>query len=330
MAIRELELSAVEQSADPPAGPLSAAWERILHPFRIAPTPEPHRPTGFYTDTTVCIGCKACEVACKQWNQIAADEFRWTGMSYDNTEELSATSWRHVKFIEQFPADGAAARADADGPGPGGTPVTLEGLLDGVGAGGAGPGRWLMMSDVCKHCAAAPCQHACPTGAIIYNEFANVYIQRDICNGCSYCVAACPFGVITRSALDGHSHKCTLCYDRQRDGLVPACAKACPTASIQFGPVDELRNRAEERIASLHRQGVCEAYLYGAAPRPTYSELHSFYLLVDRPSVYGLPESPINPWLRMRGDYLRAIGTGVVSMIVLIAALLLPLLFPGP
>ncbi len=105
-------------------------------------------------------------------------------------------------------------------------------------------GRWLMMSDVCKHCVAAPCQQACPTGAIIHNEFGNVYIQPDICNGCAYCVAACPFGVITRSTIDGHAHKCTLCYDRQRDGLVPACAKACPTASIQFGPIEELRERA--------------------------------------------------------------------------------------
>jgi Fe-S-cluster-containing dehydrogenase component len=105
-----------------------------------------------------------------------------------------------------------------------------------------------MMSDVCKHWVSAPCQHACPTGAIIYNEFANVYIQRDICNGCSYCIAACPFGVITRSDFDGHSHKCTLCYDRQKDGLVPACAKACPTQSIQFGPIDELRERARNRV----------------------------------------------------------------------------------
>ena len=113
-----------------------------------------------------------------------------------------------------------------------------------------------MMSDVCKHCVAAPCQHACPTGAIIYNEFGNVYIQHDICNGCAYCVAACPFGVIARSTLDGHAHKCTLCYDRQRDGLVPACAKACPTASIQFGPIDELRERARERVEELHRRGV--------------------------------------------------------------------------
>jgi formate dehydrogenase iron-sulfur subunit len=139
------------------------------------------------------------------------------------------------------------------------------------------------MSDVCKHCVAAPCQQACPTGAILHNEFENVYIQPDICNGCSYCIAACPFGVITRASFDGHSHKCTLCYDRQRDGLVPACAKACPTASIQFGPVAELRQRARRRVEELHRRGVAGAHLYGDTHSETYSALNSFYLLVDQP-----------------------------------------------
>ena len=165
-----------------------------------------------------------------------------------------------------------------------------------------------MMSDVCKHCVAAPCQHACPTGAIIYNEFSNVYIQPDICNGCAYCIAACPFGVITRSHFDGHAHKCTLCYDRQRDGLVPACAKACPTASIQFGPIDELRERARRARRGAARAGRRRAPTSTAMPpRETYSELNSFYLLVDRPSTYGLPERPFNPWLHMAGDYVRSI-----------------------
>jgi formate dehydrogenase iron-sulfur subunit len=281
---------------------------RVIEPFRRGEAPEPRPATGFYTDTTVCIGCKACEVACKQWNQLPADGFDWTGNSYDNTGGLSATSWRHVKFIEQFPEQF-----------PGGAvPV-----LPGPDSDAFDPGRWLMMSDVCKHCVAAPCQHACPTGAIIHNEFDNVYIQPDICNGCAYCIAACPFGVITRSTIDGHAHKCTLCFDRQRDGLVPACAKACPTASIQFGPIDELRQRAEQRVEELHARGVAGAYLYGDAPGPTYSALNSFYLLVDRPSVYGLPESPVNPWLAMKGDYLRAILSGLVSIAALLAALIL-------
>ena len=307
MAIRELELTGLTQAADPPRGPLAEFLEWLVGPFRRGVAPQPRPATGFYTDTTVCIGCKACEVACKQWNQLAADGLRWSGNSYDHTEELSATSWRHVKFIEQFREPEVQ-----------GQEVTLETML-----GGGGAGRWLMMSDVCKHCVAAPCQHACPTGAIIYNEFANVYIQRDICNGCSYCIAACPFGVITRSDFDGHSHKCTLCYDRQRDGLVPACAKACPTASIQFGPIEELRARARRRVEELHGLGVAEAYLYGDRPGETYSELHSFYLLVDRPSTYGLPEDPFNPWLHMTGDYVRALVGGLASIVVLLAVLFL-------
>jgi formate dehydrogenase iron-sulfur subunit len=276
-----------------PGGRLSVLMDRLVGPFRRGEAPEPRPAMGFYTDTTVCIGCKACEVACKQWNQLPADGFGWTGNSYDNTGELSATSWRHVKFVEQF-----AEQQTRDG-------------------------RWLMMSDVCKHCVAAPCQQACPTGAIIHNEFANVYIQPDICNGCAYCVSACPFGVITRSTFSGHAHKCTLCYDRQKDGLVPACAKACPTASIQFGPIDELRERARRRVEELHERGVAGAHVYGDAATETYTELHSFYLLVDRPEVYGLPESPFNPWLHMSGDYLRTAIGGLITLAVPLVLFLL-------
>jgi formate dehydrogenase iron-sulfur subunit len=178
-----------------------------------------------------------------------------------------------------------------------------------------------MMSDVCKHCLAAPCQQACPTGAIIHNEFENVYIQADICNGCSCCVMSCPFGVITRSDLGGHSHKCTLCYDRQRDGMEPACAKACPTQSIHFGPLDELREMARKRVEELHRRDVPQAYLYGDVHSENYSELHSFYLLVDRPSVYGLPDNPFNPWLHMVGDYVRSIVGGLAAIVALLVVL---------
>jgi formate dehydrogenase iron-sulfur subunit len=255
-------------------------------------------------------------VACKQWNQLPADGFEFTGNSYDNTGELSASSWRHVKFIEQFPTP---------------DPITLPSqpqqrfALDVLPSPTPVPqtqpdfARWLMMSDVCKHCAAAPCQQACPTGAIIYNEFANVYIQPDICNGCAYCIAACPFGVITRSTISGHARKCTLCYDRQKDGLVPACAKVCPTASIQFGPIDELRERARKRVEELHTRGVPSAHLYGDAATETYTALHSFYLLVDRPEVYGLPDKPFNPWIHMTGDYLRTVLAGVLTFAVLLA-----------
>jgi len=302
VTIREKELSRLPSGTDQ-RRQLPLLLEQVVAPFRRGVAPEPRPATGFYTDTTVCIGCKACEVACKQWNQLPADGFDWTGNSYDNTGTLSATSWRHVKFIEQLPERGRPGSPEP-------------------GDDGYDPGRWLMMSDVCKHCETAPCQQACPTGAIIHNEFDNVYIQPDICNGCAYCIAACPFGVITRSTIDGHAHKCTLCFDRQRDGLVPACAKACPTESIQFGPVDELLERARRRVEALHERGVTEAYLYGAAPGETYSALNSFYLLVDRPSVYGLPDRPVNPWLAMKGDYLRALASGLVSLAVLLGILL--------
>lgn len=307
----ELTVVDAPQSADPPAGgPLARLVRHLTYPFRRGRRPEPRPATGFYTDTTVCIGCKACEVACKQWNQLPADGFAFSGNSYDNTGALTAESWRHVKFVEQFPPpDGKIPLAvlPAETRGADAAPLAA---------------RWLMMSDVCKHCAAAPCQQACPTGAIIYNEFANVYIQPDICNGCEYCVAACPFGVITRSHFDGHAHKCTLCYDRQKDGLVPACAKACPTASIQFGPVEELREKARRRVEELHRRGVPGAYLYGDAATESYTELHSFYLLVDRPAVYGLPESPVNPWLHMKGDYLRTVAAGLGGLAALVVILL--------
>ena len=295
---RELELTEV---APLPGGESLTAegLERLIGPFRRGAVPEAAKEMGFYTDTTLCIGCKACEVACKQWNQLPADGFTFSGNSDDNTGALSAESWRHVKFVEQFSVWEA-----------------------GGGQGGAMPGRWLMMSDVCKHCVEAPCQHACPTGAIIHNEFNNVYIQPDICNGCAYCIAACPFGVITRSTLDNHAHKCTLCYDRQKDGLVPACAKACPTASIQFGPLEELRVRARTRVEELHRRGVADAWLYGHEPTEGYSRLNAFYLLLDKASVYGLPAAPRNPWLTMRGDYLRAVLSVLPPLAVLITALL--------
>jgi formate dehydrogenase iron-sulfur subunit len=260
----------------------------LLAPFARAEPPAQQEETGFFTDTTLCIGCKACEVACKQWNQLPADGFAWTGNSYDNTSALSETTWRHVAFVEQF--DGEAR-----------------------------PDRWLMMSDVCKHCVQAPCQEACPTGALIYNEFGNVYVQQDICNGCGYCVVSCPFGVIGRSDADGRAHKCTLCYDRQRDGMEPACAKACPTDSIRYGKVSELRTIARERVATLHDRGCTDAYLYGAEQNGEYAPLNAFFLLTDRPSVYNLPEAPRRASAHMKASY--AVGFGVAAALAAVAAL---------
>jgi formate dehydrogenase iron-sulfur subunit len=237
---------------------------------------------GFFTDTSVCIGCKACEVACKEWNAVPSGGLLLTGMSYDNTQGLSASTWRHVAFIEQS----AVTTRPGDGAG--------EDAGDGAaGAPGADDLRWLMSSDVCKHCTEAACLDVCPTGALMRTEFGTVVVQDDVCNGCGYCVSACPFGVIGRRESDGGAHKCTLCYDRLGDGLTPACAKACPTESIQFGPLDELRDRAEQRVADLHEAGRPEARLYGEDPGDGIGGAGAFFLLLDQPEVYGLPPDPV-------------------------------------
>ena len=224
---------------------------------------------GFFTDTTVCIGCKACEVACKEWNHVPEDGLNLLGYSYDNTGGLGADTWRHVAFIEQP----AAAQP----------------------AGGGPPGdmRWLMSSDVCKHCTHAACLDVCPTGALFRTEFGTVVVQEDICNGCGYCIPACPFGVIDQRKDDGRAWKCTLCYDRLTDGMTPACAQACPTESIQFGPLDELRERAGDRLQTLHGNGVVEARLYGEDPDDGVGGAGAFFLLLDEPEVYGLPPDPV-------------------------------------
>jgi formate dehydrogenase iron-sulfur subunit len=232
----------------------------------VAIEPGPPR-MGFFTDTSVCIGCKACEVACKTWNHVPEDGLVLTGMSYDNTAGLSADTWRHVAFIEQRVPD-----APDDG---------------------GGQVRWLMSSDVCKHCTHAACLDVCPTGSLFRTEFGTVVVQEDICNGCGYCVPACPYGVIDRREDDGRAWKCTMCYDRLGVGMEPACAKACPTQSIQFGPLDELRKRAERRLEKLHAGGTSEARLYGHRPDDGVGGDGAFFLLLDEPEVYGLPPDPV-------------------------------------
>ena len=242
---------------------------------------------GFFTDTSVCIGCKACEIACKEWNLVPEDGLRFSGESFDNTGSLGANTWRHVAFIEQ--------RRVATG-GDGG---------DGV--------RWLMSSDVCKHCTHAGCLDVCPTGALFRTEFGTVVVQQDVCNGCGYCVPACPFGVLDKRDLprspddaplalplfgkkeDGRVWKCTLCYDRLKGGHEPACAKACPTDSIQFGELDELRERAEKRLEKLRAERWNGARLYGEDPSDGVGGFGAFFLLLDEPEVYGLPPDPVVP-----------------------------------
>ncbi|MGW4425714.1 4Fe-4S dicluster domain-containing protein [Streptosporangium sp. NPDC004631] len=238
---------------------------------------------GFFTDTSICIGCKACEVACKEWNDVPDDGFVFRATSYDNTGSLGANTWRHVAFIEQ--PRRTPEREERTGAEGGESRDGREGR-DGIEG-------WLMSSDVCKHCTHAACLDVCPTGALFRTEFDTVVVQADVCNGCGYCVPACPYGVIDRRERDGRAFKCTMCYDRQLGGLEPACAKACPTDSIQFGPLDELRVRAEERVERLRREGRPEARLYGASPDDGVGGDGAFFLLLDEPETYGLPPDPV-------------------------------------
>jgi formate dehydrogenase iron-sulfur subunit len=244
---------------------------------------------GFFTDTTVCIGCKACQVACHQWNGLPAGHGTRTslpvlsGDSYDNTGSFSDVNWRHVKFIEQFSPDPNRREA-----------------------------AWLMMSDVCKHCVNAPCLEVCPTGAILRTEFDTVYISEPACNGCRDCVTACPFGVIHMSEQRHVAQKCTFCYDRLKHNLQPACAQACPTRSIQFGPIDEMKRNAEARVAQLQRLGVNRAYLYGADDK-VLGGLNAFYLLVDTPETYGLPSDPRIPSRSVPGSSLWSIVVALLT-----------------
>jgi formate dehydrogenase iron-sulfur subunit len=239
--------------------------------------------TGFLTDPTVCIGCKACEVACKEWNGVPEDGFRFSGLSYDNTEALGASTWRHVLFVEQ--------RGRALGP-----QVT----------GGSDPFRWFFLSDVCKHCERAGCLEVCPTGAIVRTELGSVLVQADVCNGCGYCVVACPYGVVDRRRDDGRAFKCTFCYDRQLGGRIPACAQACPTDSILFGPLDELRRRAAERVTTLRARGYEDAGLYDGAGTAV-GNVHAMFVTLGPAADVGLPERPMFP-----GDALRPAWTSAL------------------
>jgi formate dehydrogenase iron-sulfur subunit len=235
---------------------------------------------GFFTDTSLCIGCKACEVACKEWNQVPDDGLDFLGLSMDNTGGLGASTWRHVAFIERDDPDFS----------------------------------WLMSSDVCKHCTEAACLEVCPTGSLFRTEFGTVVVQADICNGCGYCVPACPFGVIDRRQDDGRAFKCTLCYDRLGEGLEPACAKACPTDSIQFGELGDLHERAHARVETLRERGIDGARLYLDDPGDGIGGGGAFFLLLDDPEVYGLPPDPVTP-TRNLGESWRAAGLAAAAML---------------
>lgn len=242
--------------------------------------------TGFFTDSTLCIGCKACEVACKEWNNVSEDGLNWTGFSYDNTGAVGHSTWRHVKFVE----------GDTK-----------------VGLGGNSPDAvsWEFSSDVCKHCEVAGCLEACPTGSIVRTEFGGVYVQPDVCNGCAYCVTACPFGVVQRNEDDGRAFKCTFCIDRQHAGLEPACAKACPTGSIKFGELDSLHLDAQVRLEQLQARGMDDAAIYD--PQHTSVKgIHAFFLVRGKEKTYNLPPNPEVPTIYLKDGWKSvAIGSAM-------------------
>jgi formate dehydrogenase iron-sulfur subunit len=239
--------------------------------------------TAFLTDSTVCIGCKACEVACKEWNEVPADGYNFSARSYDNTIGLGHSTWRHVKFIER------ASPPDA------GTPAADGGYR-------SNSFRWDFSSDVCKHCENAGCLEACPTGSIVRTEFGGVFVQPDVCNGCGYCIVACPFGVVERRPGDGRAFKCTFCYDRQKAGLQPACVKACPTESILFGEIEELHARGVKRVEELRSRGIDDAVLYDARDS-SVGGTHAMFVFRGRPEEYNLPSAPDVPTVHLRAGW---------------------------
>jgi formate dehydrogenase iron-sulfur subunit len=243
--------------------------------------------TGFFTDATLCIGCKACEVACKEWNDVEEDGLNWTGFSYDNTGSVGHSTWRHVKFVENTTVPGLGGNA----------PEAVS---------------WEFSSDVCKHCEVAGCLEACPTGSIVRTEFGGVYVQPDVCNGCAYCVTACPFGVVQKNEKDGRAFKCTFCTDRQKVGLKPACTTVCPTESIKFGELDQLRLDAQERLESLRERGMNDAEIYDPM-HTSVGGIHAFFLIRGKEKIYNLPPNPEVPTIYLKeGWKSAAIGSAAL------------------
>jgi len=255
----------------------------------IDTAPNGKHTTAFLTDSTLCIGCKACEVACKEWNGVSADGLNWSGFSYDNTGAVGHSSWRHVKFVEHAPE-----------PGFGGNAPDVS--------------SWTFSSDVCKHCEEAGCLEACPTGSIVRTEFGGVYVQPDICNGCAYCVVACPFGVVQKNPNEGMAFKCTFCYDRQKVGLEPACAKACPTESIKFGEIDQLKLVAQERLRELHSRGMSDANIYDPTDT-SVKGIHASFIVRGDPRQYNLPPKPEVPTIYLKEGWKQA-AVGAAGMVM--------------
>jgi formate dehydrogenase iron-sulfur subunit len=225
------------------------------------PSPSVRRTTEVakLIDVSTCIGCKACQAACLEWNDIRDDIGSNSGV-YDNPPDLTATSWTVMRYAEHREGD------------------KLE---------------WLIRKDGCMHCEDPGCLKACPApGAIVQYSNGIVDFHEENCIGCGYCITGCPFNIPRLSATDSKVYKCTLCSDRVAAGLEPACIKACPTGALQFGTKKQMQEYAEERIADLKSRGYSKAGLYDP---PAIGGTHVMYVLhhADRPGLYnGLPNDP--------------------------------------
>ncbi len=252
-------------TTNPPVQPTPAAYgEQDLIQRSASSVPAPARrlePISKLIDVSKCIGCKACQVACLQWNDLR-EEVGFNHGVYDNPMDLTPNSWTVMRFTEWV------------------NPQTdnLE---------------WLIRKDGCMHCADPGCLKACPApGAIVQYSNGIVDFDHDKCIGCGYCVKGCPFNIPRISQVTHKAYKCSLCSDRVAVGQGPACAKACPTKAIVFGTKEEMKKHADGRIADLKSRGFDKAGLYDP---PGVGGTHVMYVLhhADRPSLYaGLPDSP--------------------------------------
>jgi formate dehydrogenase iron-sulfur subunit len=244
MALQSLDIKRVSATTTPPPSaraPVGGSVAKLI-------------------DASKCIGCKACQTACMEWNDIR-DEVGVTSGVYDNPIDLTPKSWTVMRFAEHEKEDG-----------------NLE---------------WLIRKDGCMHCEDPGCLKACPApGAIVQYANGIVDFHQEHCIGCGYCVAGCPFDVPRISKQDNRAYKCTLCSDRVAVGQEPACVKTCPTGAIMFGTKEEMKTHAAERIEDLKERGYENAGLYDPAG---VGGTHVMYVLhhADRPSLYsGLRDNP--------------------------------------
>jgi formate dehydrogenase iron-sulfur subunit len=237
-------------------------------------------------DVSKCIGCKACQVACMEWNDLR-DEIGTNVGAYQNPHDLTENSWTLMRFAEYENPKG-----------------DLE---------------WLIRKDGCMHCADPGCLKACPSpGAIVQYANGIVDFHEENCIGCGYCISGCPFDVPRLSKRDNKVYKCTLCSDRVAVGLEPACVKACPTGAIVFGTKDDMKDHAEERIADLKSRGFDQAGLYDPAG---VGGTHVMYVLhhADKPEIYcDLPANPrISPMVRLWKGATKPLALGVIALTAL-------------